>query len=81
MHALTVSIFLRCHFYGRSRVPPLTALLQRQFRPLPPAPVRHGALLVQPPDWFETRVAELEEMKFVLALQMDREMAMGEEDD
>ena len=46
--------FLDTHVYGRSRVPPLSALLQRQLHPLPlpPSPVRRDALLVQQPEWF-----------------------------
>jgi hypothetical protein len=60
-HALAVSPLLRRHFYGRSRIPPLSALLQRQFRPLQPSPVRPDALLIRPPDWFEARVALLEQ--------------------
>ena len=56
-----IADFLRQHIYGRSRVPSLTALLQRQFRPAPPLPIRRDSLLISRPDWFESRVDELEQ--------------------
>jgi len=88
MHALAVISFLRQQIYGRSRMPPLTALLQRQLCPAPPFPFRIDALLIQPPDWFEARVAELEESE-QLQRQIDAlrrrvvefEMAMRAADD
>jgi hypothetical protein len=76
---LTVSLFLREQIYGRSRIPPLSALLQRQFRPVPPSPFRPDALLIQPPEWFEARVAELEELQFFLVLRI--EIALRANDD
>jgi len=61
--ALAISLFLRQQIYGRSRIPPLSALLQRQLRPVPPSSFRPDALLIRQPDWFESRVAELEELQ------------------
>jgi hypothetical protein len=55
-----VAEFLAKHIYGRSRVPPLTALLQRQFRPTLPLPVRRDSLLIRQPDWFESRIRLLQ---------------------
>ena len=51
--------FLDQHIYGRSRVPPLSALLQRQFRPAPPLPFRRDSLLITQPDWIDSRIDEL----------------------
>ena len=76
---MTVSLFLREQIYGRSRVQPLTALLQRQFRPLPPSPVRRDALLIQPPGWFEARVAELEQYQQQQQRDMDAALVALEE--
>jgi len=57
--ALHAADFLCQHVYGRSRVPSLTALLQRQFRPVPPLPLRRDSLLLSRPEWFEPRALEL----------------------
>ena len=57
--ALAASNFLSGHIYGRSRMLPLAALLQRQFRPTAPLPYRRDALLVQPAEWFKARVKRL----------------------
>jgi hypothetical protein len=80
--------FLRQHIYGRSRVPPLTALLQRQFRPAPPLPLRRDSLLISRPDWFVLQVLQLETAKLLRILELLRgvdqvEMAAdtGEEDE
>jgi hypothetical protein len=54
--ALELARFLRQHIYGRSRMPSLSALLQRQFRPMAPLPLRRDSLLISQPDWFESRV-------------------------
>lgn len=54
--------FLYFRIYGRSRVLPLAALLQRQFRPTPPLPFRRDSLLISLPDWFVPRIRELGEM-------------------
>ena len=77
--ALAISFFLRQHIYGRSRIPPLSALLQRQLRPVPPSSFRPDALLIRQPGWFDARVAELEELQFFLALQI--EIALRANDD
>jgi hypothetical protein len=69
---LDVADFLHDHFYGRSRVPSLTALLQRQFRPAPPLPFRRDSLLINQPDWFESRVDEL--MQTRRRLEADEEL-------
>jgi len=66
--ALAASTFLSQHIYGGSRMLPLTALLQRQFRPTAPLPYRRDALLIQEPGWFDARVTELEQ------LQLQREL-------
>ena len=47
--------FLYERVYGRSRVPSLSVLLQRQFRPMPPLPLRRDSLLVTAPEWFDSR--------------------------
>jgi len=54
-----IAAFLFQYIYGRSHVPPLSALLQRQFRPMSPLPLRRDSLLITQPDWFESRVNEL----------------------
>ena len=54
--------FLTKHIYGRSRVPSLTALLQRQFRPTPPLPIRRDSLLISRPRFFEPRIRMLQEL-------------------
>ena len=51
-------------------MPSLSALLQRQFRPAPPSPVRPSALLIQPPEWF-SQTAEFEK-KYDLWLNQQR---------
>jgi hypothetical protein len=59
VHAMEMALFLFQHIYGCSRVPPLSALLQREFRSAPPLSVRRDSLLISQPDWFESRLAEL----------------------
>ena len=60
--ALGVAEFLYQHIYGRSRVPPLTVLLQREFQPTPPLPFRRDSLLISRPGWFEPRIRLLQEV-------------------
>ena len=76
---MAASLFLREQIYGRSRVPPLSALLQRQLRPVSPLPFRRDALLVQPPDWFEARVARLEQLQQQQQRDMDAAILALEE--
>ena len=76
--ALELADFLRLHVYGRSRVPSLTALLQRQFRPLPPSPFRPDALLIQQPEWFKQTALDLQRRRDdeLLFHQQAREIAL-----
>jgi hypothetical protein len=62
LEAVGATDFLHGRVYGRSRVPSLTALLQRQFRPVPPLPLRRDALLISSPEMFEPSVRMLEEL-------------------
>ena len=57
--ALQAAGLLCRHIYGRSGVPPLSALLQREFRPMPPLPLHRDSLLLSRPEWFESRAREL----------------------
>ena len=59
VEAVGATDFLYERVYGRSRVPSLSALLQRQFRPTPPLPFRRDSLLITAPEWFESRAFEL----------------------
>ena len=68
-----IADFLRQHIYGRSRVLPLSQLLQRQFRPVPPLPFRRDSLLINQPDWFESRLDELERTLQQLEDDMDEQ--------
>ena len=51
--AWSASSFLSRHVYGRSRVPTLTALMERQLRSTPPLPFRRDSLLITQPKWFQ----------------------------
>lgn len=82
--ALHLASFLERRFYGRSRVPSLSALLQRECSPVAPLPFRRDDLLVQPPKWFETHVAKWkrylelwmeQQVTLVQMAEMERELA------
>jgi hypothetical protein len=86
--AIMVSTFLRQHIYGRSRMLPLSALLQRQFRPTAPLTYHRDSLLLQAPEWLEPRVQQLESLFRVRQIdarirhleRLQRALAMAEED-
>ena len=75
--------FLYFRIYGRSRVPSLPALLQREIRPVPPLPLRRDSLLISLPEWFVPRIRELGQMwhQSVAAEQAAAAAAMEEEAD
>ena len=55
-NTLDIAGFLHDHIYGCSRVPSLTALLQREIRPVPPLPFRCDSLLIRRPNWLDSRI-------------------------